>query len=128
MIKVLLDAGADPNRHSLSGSPLHLAARDNENPAVIKVLLDAGADLEPTDDDGHTPLHLAARDNENPAIAQTLIGAGSNLKALDEDGLTPLQHANKNNKKPAHSKASARRLRHAGKAIPVQVGWTRPSE
>ena len=48
MIEALLKAGANPGGADQKPywTPLHFAAANNENPAVIEALLKAGADLE----------------------------------------------------------------------------------
>lgn len=66
VLRVLLDAGADPNVGHMSGgewTPLHYAA-SNCHPKVAKVLLEGGAEVDKTDGEGSTPLHLAAQ-NQN---------------------------------------------------------------
>ena len=60
MIKVLLEAGADPNaRKNDRMTPLMHAAANNENPEVIKVLLEAGANLNAKAINGWTPIMFA---------------------------------------------------------------------
>ena len=81
-------------------TPLHWAARGNENPAVIAALVDAGADLKARTEGGLTPLHWAARGNENPAVIAALLDAGADLKARTEGGLTPLHWAARGNENP----------------------------
>ena len=57
-----MDAGADIEAKTNAGlTPLHYAARANENPDVVQALVDAGADIEAkTENDGLAPLHHAA--------------------------------------------------------------------
>ena len=42
-----------------NNTPLHRAAKFNENPAVVQALIDAGADVLESNDGGDTPLDLA---------------------------------------------------------------------
>ena len=105
VVRVLLDAGADPNVKDENGrTPLHFAAKNNTNPAVISTLLNAGANLEArTKSLGETPLHMAATNNRNSALLTTLLDAGADPLALlhrgadpnaqDHNGWTPLHHA-----------------------------------
>jgi ankyrin repeat protein len=66
---LLINAGADVNaRGEDGGTPLHLAAENNENPDIITNLLNAGADGTAVNSDGETPFDLA-KDNE--ALAST---------------------------------------------------------
>ena len=66
MIGLLLAAGADVNARGEYGrTPLHSAARFNENPAMIEALLEAGADVNARDKNGGTPWDLA---QENEAL------------------------------------------------------------
>ena len=104
VVKALLDGGADveargnrqPVAHgdgmappspeeekALRGSewtPLHMAARFSQSPAVVKTLLEAGANPEARDASGRTPLDLAEKYNEAPAVVRLL--RNSNARAL----------------------------------------------
>ena len=114
-----------PMRATRGGStPLHRAARDSENPAVIQALLDAGADLEARDTWSLTPLHLAADNKINPAVIQALViqallDAGANIEARDEDGNTPLHKAARRSRNPAVIQA----LLNAGADASAQNDW-----
>ena len=82
-VTACLAAGSDPAAQNKSKStPLHLAARYNENPAVIKALLAAGADPMARNDYRDRPLHLAVRFNANPETIKALIDGGSNARAV----------------------------------------------
>ena len=98
-------AGADiAARDSLfEKTPLHAAARSNENPAVVEALLTAGADIGARNDLGETPLHEAARSNGNPAVVEVLLAAGADMGTRGgvRDGSTPLHEAARSNENPA---------------------------
>ena len=76
-------------------TPLHFAAMDNENPAVIDALLAAGADLEARESRGMTPLSLAVFFGDSPAAFDTLLAAGADPRAVDDLGMTPLHFASR---------------------------------
>ena len=65
--RLLLDAGADPNRSSYTPY-LHMAIHAG-NLAMIKLLLKAGADPNVKDRDGQTALALALREESTDAVA-----------------------------------------------------------
>lgn len=65
-IRVLLEAGADPNVKTPAGStPLHLAVSERQV-AIIRELVAAGADLDAVDNDNLTPLLLAEKPEPPP--------------------------------------------------------------
>ena len=71
LVRVLIDAGADPNARSASGgTPLHTAGFTGNVP-VTEMLLAAGADPEATDAKGLTPLDHA-REKSHPEVAAIL--------------------------------------------------------
>ena len=67
-------------------TPLHVAAWNNTNSAVVTTLLEAGAALEARTRAGLTPLHVAARRNANPSVVITLLDAGADPKAKTANG------------------------------------------
>ena len=96
VVEFLLDQGADTEARIekkdkrfpadkrfpfVSGStPLHLAVRYNDDPAVVKLLLDWGASIKKLDAASYPPLSVAARYNEDPAVVKVLLDAGADLK------------------------------------------------
>lgn len=71
IVRMLLDAGADPNAQSASGgTPLHTAAFTGDV-AVARMLLAAGADPNMKDTKELTPLDVA-RDRSNSEVAALL--------------------------------------------------------
>ena len=79
-------------------TPLHVAARTNENPAVIAALIKLGTNPNVQDEFAGTPLHGAAT-NKNLSVLETLIAAGADPMARDVNGDTPLHVAALYNKK-----------------------------
>ena len=119
-VTACLAAGADVNSWNHGdGTPLHLAASSNENPAVIGLLLEAGADLEALEIAGETPLHFAAG-NANAVAVEALLAAGANLEARGEEGRTPLHSAAMSYKDPA---VVIGLLLEAGANLEAQVVW-----
>ena len=97
-----LAAGAEVTaRNEIRVTPLHNAARDTENPAVIEALLAAGADINARDKVGFTPLHSAASLNENPAVIEALLAAGASIHDHALLGVTALHLAAAYNENPA---------------------------
>jgi len=112
-MRVLLEAGADPNLRTESGrrgrggiSPLLFAAgigtaeqdttgrfkTQQEAIDAIELLLEYGARIDDTDTQGRTALHGAALQGYNDVIVY-LVGKGLALTAADNEGLTPLDTA-----------------------------------
>ena len=69
---------------SFGASPLFLAARYTENPAVLQAVLDAGSNPKAKDIGGASLLAWAARDNGNPEVIQVLLDAGVSQDTKDE--------------------------------------------
>lgn len=111
-IRLLLDAGADPNARSATGeTPLFDVAKHNRNAAVAEALLGGGAD--PAAEDDHnpyssplTPLYFAVR-NENPPVIGPLVQAGAdvNQRVADHWRITFLHLAALWNRNPETARA-----------------------
>lgn len=103
VIKALVDAGADPNIPTETGTtPLIMAAgagtdvqrmRDDEERATsvqtAQFLLDHGADVNKPGQFGWSALHAATYQGINPLI-EYLVSRGANVDQKDDFGQTPL--------------------------------------
>ncbi len=98
-VKLLLDAGANPNLFSMKQIDLHKprfailswAARTNDLP-LIDLLLAHGADLNGKSEDGTTPLMRAAT-SATPTTFEYLLGKGADVNLQDNLGETALMYS-----------------------------------
>jgi ankyrin repeat protein len=67
-VRLLLDAGADPNEIAPGGSTALLVAINNYHYETASLLVDYGADVNGADKGGRTPLHAAVRSGTLPVI------------------------------------------------------------
>ena len=92
IVKILLEAKADPNLASIDGAtPLHLAALSG-NLGVVEALLKADAKPNLAMNDGYTPLHLALQKG-NLGVVKVLLKAKANPNLVMNDNITPLHLA-----------------------------------
>ena len=73
-------------------TPLHIAAAENKQAAIVAILLDAGAEIEARDNVKRTPLHWAAAVDAVPVV-EILLERGADIEARTIDGQTPLHRA-----------------------------------
>lgn len=92
VVRILLEAGADPNATNKRGAtPLMAAAACGET-KIVQALLDAGANLHLTNEAGRTALMAAVQFDKLPC-AKLLLQAGADPKAVAADGATALSLA-----------------------------------
>lgn len=108
MIRLLLEAGADPNRKANGIPPLHFAMLDNtffpasETPgyyqiiekshAIINLLIKQGADIHAKSDDGRTFLSKAIWIGPIETVIH-LVESGADIRLADDDGKLPIDQA-----------------------------------
>jgi len=94
VVRILIDAGANPKLTESSGiNLLHWAAVANR-PAVIPILAAAGVAINAQDEHGFTPIMYAATiDFGNTTALQALLKAGGDPKIRNEDGRNAIEQA-----------------------------------
>jgi len=98
MARLLLHAGADPNRVERSaGESAFLVAVNSQNMAIVRVFLQNGADVNSRGREGWTPLIVAAALG-NADLVRLLLAAGADPRARDNKDRTAFYYAAKYNK------------------------------
>ena len=90
-VKMLLEAGADPNSLSTTAWPLSNAA-GRGFAEVVELLLDYEADVDAVDEEGGTALADAVAAG-HLAVVKLLLEAGANARQKDNQGLRPIWYA-----------------------------------
>lgn len=112
IVELLLDLGADVNRHHNPDNPITIAiekqgpSRPNKWTALhlavwqgitmVELLVRHGANVNSYDNTNKTPLHWAASYKPDIAVIASLLRHGSDKSLQDLDGNTPAQLARKN--------------------------------
>jgi ankyrin repeat protein len=96
MVKLLLDAKADPNKPApVTGAlPLHLASYLGDLP-IVQTLVEHGAEIEKPNPQGGTPLRAAA-DAGHVDVVRWLLERGAKSKIFDKGLHRPIDYARKN--------------------------------
>lgn len=90
MVKLLIDARADPKIQDLKGKTALRRAYDN--PEIVEILLQAGADVNEVDKQGRTTLHRSA-ENGHVDVIKVLLPAKANPNLRNSEQMTPLHEA-----------------------------------
>lgn len=93
IVQLLLIAGANIDGPKTGYSPLHCAAKNNEED-IVQLLLDAFADFDKFDESNRTPLHLAA-EKGHLSIVKMLVDHGAATDVADLDNCFPVDYAAK---------------------------------
>src|SRR5262249_27814200 len=95
-VKLLLDAGADPNRRGVFGDTLTQMAKDRRRDEILTLLEAAMARsprTKPADTNRDPPIHVAAEVGDVARVRRLLEADATLLNRGDRSGATPLQRA-----------------------------------
>jgi len=91
-VKVELEAGADVNARSNTGSTALLAATLKSHDEIVDLLLGHGAEVDGRNTPGNTPLMVAVR-NGDVAIVRLLLRNGADINVTNKRGESPFSIA-----------------------------------
>jgi ankyrin repeat protein len=89
IVKLLLDAGADPNAKDKRGNPVLMAAFMRNDPAIVADLIRAGASVKGAESSG-SPMIVEAAYSGNLEIVKLMVEAGADVNKSRKDGTTAL--------------------------------------
>ena len=92
LVRLLVDAGADPNVRNQSGQTALMGLDDDATAEIVNLLVAAGAKVNLKDEDGDSALHVAAAESGSEVV-QALVEAGARVDARNKEGKTPLMAA-----------------------------------
>lgn len=94
VIKILLQAGADPNATNSKGeNALHILCFCYQGENEIEALCKAGANANACDSKGTTPLHIAAKYGRYKSVKALLQFGGASVNVFENDRSSPLHQA-----------------------------------
>jgi ankyrin repeat protein len=95
-LRILLDAGANPNSVNSSGDTPLLLAAEKSYTSLADILIRKGADVNIANNNGITALHRAAGSGNTAGLAEILLNEGANVEARSSEKfgeMTPLHWA-----------------------------------
>ncbi len=92
---VLLDTQRVKIRDDSGSTPLMLAVRHQDNPAILKLLIELGAEVNARSNSGDSALHLALQ-RDRRDLGELLIAAGADIFIANMQGELPVSLAIKN--------------------------------
>ncbi len=93
IVRILLDAGVNPNEYTISQNTALLISVQNGNTEIVRMLLNAGADPNMMDEDQFAPISSAIENNEIEMV-RMLLDAGVDTSIFQEIySMTPVEFA-----------------------------------
>ncbi|KID81277.1 ankyrin, partial [Metarhizium majus ARSEF 297] len=86
IVKLLLDAGANPESTNRSGNSLINSTVIGSHRDVVGMLIDRMANIHHPDGSGRTPIRAAVGQVRNAALIRLLADSGANLSETDSNG------------------------------------------